>query len=78
MVKKEEGVHIYGTVKVGERGQVVIPAEARKDYDMKTGDLLLVMSGRRKRGLTLVKSDEMKDFAQRLLAEIEEGGKRKA
>ena len=33
--------HLYGTVKVGDRGQVVVPAEARKDLDIKPGDLLV-------------------------------------
>lgn len=32
----------YGTVTVSERGQIVIPAEARKDFNIKTGDKLLV------------------------------------
>ncbi|MHB1769469.1 MAG: AbrB/MazE/SpoVT family DNA-binding domain-containing protein [Minisyncoccota bacterium] len=34
--------HFYGTTVVGERGQTVIPAEARKDMKLKTGDKLLV------------------------------------
>ena len=37
MTEKEP--HIYGTVKVGDRGQVVIPADARKDLNLKPGDL---------------------------------------
>jgi hypothetical protein len=32
--------HIYATVKVGDRGQIVIPSEARKDFNIKPGDLL--------------------------------------
>ena len=33
----------YGSVTVGERGQIVIPAEARAAMDIKPGDKLLVM-----------------------------------
>ena len=37
-----EGKRFYGSVTVGERGQIVIPSDARKDYCIKAGDKLLV------------------------------------
>ena len=40
--KPPEGKNFYGSVTVSERGQVVIPAEAREDYDIDAGDKLLV------------------------------------
>jgi len=46
MEKKEEsppeGKKFYGSVTVSERGQIVVPAEARKDFNIRTGDKLLV------------------------------------
>jgi AbrB family looped-hinge helix DNA binding protein len=33
----------YGTTTVGTKGQVVIPAEAREDFDIKPGDKLIVL-----------------------------------
>jgi len=53
----ENEIHIYGTVKIGDRGQVVIPADARKELNLKPDDLLLVMSGKNRRGVTTVKAD---------------------
>ena len=44
------------SVKVGPKGQITIPAEARKMFDIKEGDTLMVM-GDKKRGLALVKAD---------------------
>lgn len=38
-----EGKKFYGSVTVSERGQIVIPAEARKDFNIKSGDKLLVL-----------------------------------
>ncbi len=35
---------VYGAVTVGERGQVVVPAEIRKLYHIKTGDKLFVFA----------------------------------
>lgn len=73
MFEKKEGPHIYGTVKVGDRGQVVIPAEARAELEIKPGDLMFVMAGRGRRGLTMIKADAMKEFAEKILKGLEEG-----
>lgn len=34
---------LFGTVKLGEKGQIVIPKEARERYGLKAGDTLMVM-----------------------------------
>lgn len=68
---------IYGTVKVGDRGQVVIPSKARKDFDIKPGDLLLVVAGRNRRGIAMVKADVMREFAARVLKGLEETSEEK-
>ena len=44
----------YGTVTVGERGQVVIPAQAREDFDVNAGDKLLVFGHPHRVGLIIV------------------------
>ena len=44
------------SVKVGPKGQITIPAEARKMFNIKEGDTLMVM-GDRERGLAIVKAD---------------------
>jgi len=72
MSKNDEGMHIYGTVKVGDRGQIVIPAQARKDFNIKPGDLLLVLTGKNRRGITAVKADAMREFASRVLKGLEQ------
>ena len=64
--------YIYGTVKVGDRGQVVIPSKARKDLNIKPGDLLLVMAGRNRRGIAMVKAHAMREFADRIMRGLEE------
>lgn len=71
MSTSDEGMSIYGTVKVGDRGQVVIPSKARKDFNIKPGDLLLVVAGKNRRGIAMVKADAMKEFASRVLKGLE-------
>ena len=66
-MERKRNIQLYGTVKVGDRGQVVIPVDARKELDIKTGDLLFVMSGRNKRGITMVKADAMKELAEKIM-----------
>ena len=46
----------YGSVTVSERGQVVIPAQARKDFGIETGEKLLVL-GDLDKGLVFTKSN---------------------
>ena len=45
-----ESKKFYGSVTVSERGQIVIPVDARKDFGIKTGDKLLVF-GDQERGI---------------------------
>lgn len=72
MNEEEQSAHIYGTVKVGDRGQIVIPSKARKDFSIKPGDLLLVIAGRNRRGLAIVKADAMREFASKVLKGLEQ------
>ena len=44
------------TVKVGPKGQITIPAEARKMFSIKEGDTLVVL-GDQKRGIAIMKAD---------------------
>ncbi len=73
MVEEKRNARFYGTVKVGDRGQVVIPVEARKELDIKPGDLLFVMAGRNRRGVAIVKADMMRQLAEKIMQGLEAG-----
>lgn len=51
-----KGKHIFGTVTLGERGQIVIPKKAREVFNFKPGDELLLL-GDEEQGLALVKAE---------------------
>ncbi len=55
MPKPPEGKRIYGAITVSDRGQVVIPADARRDFNIEVGDKLLVF-GDLEQGLAMVKA----------------------
>ncbi|MGZ4849379.1 MAG: AbrB/MazE/SpoVT family DNA-binding domain-containing protein [Halobacteriota archaeon] len=61
-----ERMKYYGDTVIGERGQVVIPAELRKKFGIETGDRFLVMGGEQMGawGLLLVKSDVLSQVVQ--------------
>lgn len=56
-----KGKHIFGVVKVGDKGQIVIPAKARKVFDIKPGDDLIVL-GDEGQGIALIKEKGLFDL----------------
>ena len=55
-MKLESNERFIVSVKVGPKGQITIPVEARKMFDIKEGDTLMVM-GDKERGIALLKAD---------------------
>ncbi len=53
-----DGKYIFGIVKVGERGQMVIPKLARRVFDIGPGDRLLVL-GDKNKGIAIAKINGM-------------------
>ena len=47
----------YGAVIVGERGQIVIPADARREMGITPGEKLLILGGPQGRGLMITKAE---------------------
>lgn len=56
-----KGKHIFGMVKVGDKGQIVIPAKARKIFDINPGDNLLVL-GDEGQGIAIIKEKGLLDL----------------
>ena len=54
-MQENDGKYIFGVVKIGDKGQIVIPIDARKLYDLKPGDALLVLGDQG--GIALLKTE---------------------
>lgn len=54
-MQEQDGKYIFGVVKVGDKGQIVIPKDARKLYGMNPGDALLVLGDQK--GIALLKTE---------------------
>lgn len=65
------GKHLFGTVTVGERGQVVIPKQARDLFGIRPSDSLLVF-GDEGQGIAIVKADDFMKRVEALLDQADE------
>ncbi|MBO6095794.1 MAG: AbrB/MazE/SpoVT family DNA-binding domain-containing protein [Bacteroidales bacterium] len=54
-MQEKDGRYIFGVVKVGDKGQIVIPKDARKIYGLQPGDTLMLLGDQK--GLALLKTD---------------------
>ena len=57
-----KGKHIFGMVTVGDKGQIVIPAKARKLFDITPGDQLVVL-GDESQGMAILKAKDFLNIA---------------
>lgn len=62
--------HIFGTAKVGEKGQIVIPKDARQIFGVKPGDTLLIL-GDEETGIIVTKPDVLRDAADEIFGKME-------
>ncbi len=54
---------IFGVVRIGDKGQIVIPKDAREVFGLKPGDSLLVL-GDKSKGIALVKTKVFDDVVE--------------
>ena len=55
-----------GIAKVGEKGQIVIPKEAREMFDIKPGDNIVLLCDKKK-GMALLKSDVIEGTLDKIM-----------
>ena len=67
-MQENDGKYIFGVVKVGDKGQIVIPRDARKLYDIKSGDALLVLGD--KKGMALLKTEVFQSVIDQAMEDL--------
>ena len=65
LLGKGNNRRVFGTAKVGDRGQIVIPKEARELFDIKPGDTLLIL-GEENKGLIVSRPELLRDLADEI------------
>lgn len=70
---KQSSQRVFGTAKVGDRGQIVIPKEARDLFHIQPGDTLLIL-GEENKGLIVSRPELLSDLADQIF----DSGKKEA
>ena len=67
---KQNAQRVFGTAKVGDRGQIVIPKEARDFFGIEPGDTLLIV-GKYETGLIVTKPETLNNLATQIFQSVE-------
>ena len=70
ILAKQNAQRVFGTAKVGDRGQIVIPKEAREFFGFEPGDTLLIL-GKHETGLIVTKPETLHNLANQIFNSIE-------
>ena len=69
-MQEKDGKYIFGVVKISEKGQIVIPKEAREFFGIEPGDTLLIL-GKPETGLIVTKPETLNDLANQIFQSVE-------
>lgn len=67
-MQEKDGKYIFGVVKVGDKGQIVIPRDARKKYDIKPGDSLMLLGD--DKGMAIIKTEVFESLISQVMEDI--------
>ena len=67
---KNKQQRVFGTARVGDRGQIVIPKEAREYFGIAPGDTLLIL-GKSETGLIVTKPETLNNLANQIFQSVE-------
>ena len=67
---KSKSKRVFGTAKVGDRGQIVIPKEARDFFGIEPGDTLLIL-GKTETGLIVTKPETLNNLSSLIFQSVE-------
>lgn len=62
---------LYGTATVGTKGQVVIPADAREELGIKSGDRLYVLGSQQGKWIGLIQEEQLRSMLEHLTDNVE-------
>ena len=69
-MQEKDGKYLFGVVKISDKGQIVIPKEAREFFGIEPGDTLLIL-GKHETGLIVTKPETLNDLANQIFQSVE-------
>ncbi len=73
MAKREPDLRVFGLVKIGEKGQIVIPANARAELNLSAGDEVIVVGSPSKGVIGVIREENFRDMLDHMQRHFEEG-----
>ena len=70
---KQASQRVFGTAKVGDRGQIVIPKEAREMFGVGPGDTMVLLCDKKK-GMALQTADKLNPFMKKVFDSLPDMG----
>ena len=67
-MQEKDGKYIFGVVKVVDKGQIVIPKDARQVYGIKPGDALVMLGD--ERGIALLKTEIFQNAIDQAMGDL--------
>ena len=67
-MQEKDGKYIFGVVMVGDKGQIVIPKDARQVYGIKPGDALIMLGD--ERGIALLKTEIFQNAIDQAMGDL--------
>ena len=67
-MQEKDGKYIFGVVKVGDKGQIVIPKDARQVYGIKPGDALILLGD--ERGIAILKTEIFQNAIDQAMGDL--------
>lgn len=62
---------LYGSATVGSKGQVVIPADAREELGIRSGDRLYVVGSPDMKWVGLIQEEQLRDLIDKITEDVE-------
>ena len=69
-MKNAKRKYLFGLVRLSDKGQIVIPKEARQIFGVQPGDTLLIL-GDEETGIIITKPDVLRDAANEIFGKME-------
>ena len=67
-MQENDGKYIFGVVKVGDKGQIVIPKDARNVYGIKPGDALILLGD--EKGMAMLKTQIFQNVIDQAMGDL--------
>jgi AbrB family looped-hinge helix DNA binding protein len=72
-MKRDPDLRVFGLVTIGEKGQIVIPASARRELNLGAGDEVIVIGSPQKKFIGVMRENDFREMLGEMQRHLEQG-----